>query len=201
MYTLKSKSVSEMYFPMIWRSKFTDLAKSKKKLNLWKKNGCRQKCLDKSLACQIWGQSKTKLFQETEKLQDKAICIISFIPKGASVKEAYNTLKILKIWDFISLQNALLVKDIFEEKRPSPFMIYFKKLNTQHLHTMHPAINQSASVPIVNTEIHSINSIKYRSVEIWNKLQKALPDDLLNLTRTKAKEQITTTLLKSYLSP
>ena len=30
---------------------------------------------------------------------------------------------------------------------------------------------------------------------------KALPDDLLNLTRTKAKEQITTTLLKSYLSP
>ena len=152
-------------------------------------------------ACQIWGQSKTKLFQKIEKLQDKAIRIINFLPKGASVKEAYSTLKILKIRDFISLQNALLVKDIFEEKRPSPFMIYFKKLNTQHLHTMHPAINQSASVPIVNTEIHSINSIKYRSVEIWNKLQKALPDDLLNLTRTKAKEQITTTLLKSYLSP
>ena len=152
-------------------------------------------------ACQIWGQSKNKLFQDIEKLQDKAICIISFLPKGASVKEPYSTLKILKIRDFISLQNALLVKDIFEEKRPSPFMIYFKKLNTQHLHTMHPAINQSASVPIVNTEIHSINSIKYRSVEIWNKLQKALPDDLLNLTRTKAKEQITTTLLKSYLSP
>ena len=47
-------------------------------------------------ACQIRGQSKTKLFQETEKLQDKAIHIISFLPKGASVKETYSTLKILK---------------------------------------------------------------------------------------------------------
>ena len=153
-------------------------------------------------ACQIWEQSKTKLFQKIEKLQDKAIRIISFLPKSASVKEAYSLLKILKIRDFIPLQNALLVvKDVFEEKIPSPFISYFKKLNTQHLHTTRSAINQSAFVPIVNTEIHGINSIKYRSVEIWNKLLKTLPDDLFNLTQTKAKEQTTTILLKSYLSP
>ena len=145
-------------------------------------------------ACQIWGQSKTKLFQEIEKLQDKAIRIISFLPKGASVKEAYSTVKILKIRDFLSLQNALLVKDVFEEKIPSPFMSYFKRLNTQYLHTTRSTVNQSAFVPVINTEIHGINSIKYRSIEIRNKLQKTLPDDLLNLTRTKAKEQITTTL-------
>ena len=64
-------------------------------------------------ACQIWGQSKTKLFQEIEKLQDKAIRIICFLPKGASVKEAYSTLEILKIWDFISLENVLLVKHVY----------------------------------------------------------------------------------------
>ena len=29
-YALKSKSVSEMHFPMIWRSKLTDLVNSKK---------------------------------------------------------------------------------------------------------------------------------------------------------------------------
>ena len=57
------------------------------------------------------------------------IHIISFLPKGASVKEAYSTLKIVKIWDFISLQNALLVKDVFEEEKiPSPFRSYFKKI-------------------------------------------------------------------------
>ena len=59
------------------------------------------------------------------------------------------------------------MKDVFEEKIPSPFMTYFKKLNTQHLHTARSAMNQSAFAPIVNTEIHGINSIKYRSVEIY----------------------------------
>ena len=47
---LKSKSVLEMHFPAIWGSKFTDLAKKTvRKFNLWEKNSCRQKCLDKSL--------------------------------------------------------------------------------------------------------------------------------------------------------
>ena len=41
MYALKSKSVPEMHFPAIWRSKFTDLANSKKTQSLGK-NGCRQ---------------------------------------------------------------------------------------------------------------------------------------------------------------
>ena len=103
--------------------------------------------------------------------------------------------------DFISLQNALLMKDVFFGKIPSPFMNYLKILNTQHLRTTRFAMNQSAFVPIVNTKIGGINSVNYRSVKIWNKLQKALPDDLLNITRLKAKEQITTTLLKSHLSP
>ena len=38
--------VSEMYFPTIWRAKFTDLINSEK-LNFGGKNGCRQKCMDK----------------------------------------------------------------------------------------------------------------------------------------------------------
>ena len=36
-YALKSKSVSEMHIPVIWRSKFTDLVNSKKKKILGKK--------------------------------------------------------------------------------------------------------------------------------------------------------------------
>ena len=41
-----------MHFPRIWRSKFTDVANSKKTQSLGK-NGCRQKCLDKSLKIYI----------------------------------------------------------------------------------------------------------------------------------------------------
>ena len=128
------------------------------------------------------GTIQNQTVSRDRKTKDKVLRTISFLPKGTNVKETYSTLKILKIRDFISLQNALLVKDVFEEKILSPFMSYFKKFNTQHLHPTHSAINQSAFVPIVTTEIRSINSIKYRSVEKWNKLQKTLPDDFLNLT-------------------
>ena len=54
-YTLKSKSVSEIHFPAIRRSKFTDLAKSRKTQSSGK-NGCRQRCLDKSLTMHIGKQ-------------------------------------------------------------------------------------------------------------------------------------------------
>ena len=81
------------------------------------------------------------------------------------------------------------MKDVFEEKIHSTFMSYFKKLNTQYLHATRSAINQNAFVPIVNTEIHGINSIKYRSVEIWNKLQKHYQTIFLTLHELKQKSK------------
>ena len=87
--------------------------------------------------------------------------MINILSKCASVK-AYSTLKILEIRDFISLQNALLVKDVIEDKISSLFVSYFKKLNIQNLHSTRSAITQSAIVPKANKEIHGINSIKYR---------------------------------------
>ena len=37
------------------------------------------------------GTIQNQIFQEIEKLQDKVIRIINFLPKGASVKEAYSS--------------------------------------------------------------------------------------------------------------
>ena len=54
---LKSKSVLEMHFPVIWRSKFTDLAnKTVKKLNLREKmavdkSACIKACLSYPFTC------------------------------------------------------------------------------------------------------------------------------------------------------
>ena len=70
-------------------------------------------------ASQIWGQIKTKLFQEVVKLQNKAIRIINFLPFNSSnINKTYNDLKILKLPDFISLQNSLFVKDCVEKEIP-----------------------------------------------------------------------------------
>lgn len=74
------------------------------------------------------------------------------------MKEAFRTLKILEIGVFISIQNALLLKDVFEKEIPFPLMSYLKILNTQHLHTTRSVMNQSAFVPIINSEILGINA-------------------------------------------
>ena len=84
-------------------------------------------------ASQIWGQIKTKLFQEVVKLQNKAIRVINFLPFNSSnINKTYNYLKILP--DFISLQNGLFVKDCFKREIPNQFINYFQKSGSQHSH-------------------------------------------------------------------
>ena len=51
-------------------------------------------------ASQIWGQIKTKLFEEVVKLQNKAIRIINFLPfNSTNINKTYNDLKIFKLPD------------------------------------------------------------------------------------------------------
>ena len=84
--------------------------------------------------CQIWGQTKTALFRKIEKLQDKTVRIINFLLKETPINDAYENSRILKLQDYISLQNAVLVKDCFDEQLRKPLINYFKKTNTQHKH-------------------------------------------------------------------
>ena len=75
------KNVSEMHSPTIWRSKFTDLVNSKKKTTQFLgKNGCRQKCLDKSLAIDIWDALHDLVpfvqFKKCEKHPGKSVLLV-----------------------------------------------------------------------------------------------------------------------------
>ena len=80
-------------------------------------------------ASQIWGQIKTKLFQEVVKLQNKSIRIINFLPLNSSnINKTYNDFKILKLPDFISLQSRLFVKDCFEKEISQPIYQLLSKI-------------------------------------------------------------------------
>ena len=61
--------------------------------------------------CQIWGQDQNKKFKKIEKLQEKAIRIINFLPLNAPVGKQMYEMNVLKLKDFIILQNILFVKD------------------------------------------------------------------------------------------
>ena len=107
------------------------------------------------------------------KLKNKAIRIINFLPFNSSnINKTYNDLKILKLPDFILLQNSLFVKDCFEKEIPNPFINYFQKSGSQHSHRTRSAFKNCAFVPKVNTDIYGKKSVKYQCIDTWNKYQK-----------------------------
>ena len=127
------------------------------------------------------------MFRKIEKSQDKALRIINFLPKGTPINNTYENSKILKLQDYISLQNALLVKDCFDEQLPKALINYFNKTNTQHEHWTRSASRNCVFVPNICTDTYCKNSVKYQSTQIWNELQCNLNLDLLDQSRPKAK--------------
>ena len=139
-------------------------------------------------AGQIWGQSTSEHLRKLVELQEKALRIINFLPDTASLKDIYINLKILKLTDYIALQNALLIKHFFNEELPRPLNEHFKKLNHQHRHAARSSTLSSIFIPKVYTETYGKNSIKYQSTKLWNHLQQTLKVDLKQQSRAEAKK-------------
>ena len=141
-------------------------------------------------ASQIWGQSTSEHLRKLVELQEKALTIINFLPDTASLKDIYRNSKILKLTDYNALQNALFIKDFFNEELPRPLNEHFKKLNDQHGHATRSSTLNSIFVPKVYTETYGKNSIKYQSTKLLNHLQQTLKVDLKQQSRAEAKKII-----------
>ena len=149
-------------------------------------------------ACQTWGQFKTELFDKIQTFQGKVLRIINFLPNTAPVSQIYKTSKILKLFDYISLWDALLVKDCFEKQLPQPLLNFFRKTTEQHNHSTRYASKNFAFVKKANSKSYGIDSIRYQAVIIWNKLQNNTASDLTKLSRMKAKSTTIEYFLNSY---
>ena len=96
-------------------------------------------------ACQVWGHEKSAPFRKIENLQDKALRIINFLPNNCPLSGTYEKLNILKLCDFIRLQNVLFVKKCLEGEIPSPFKNFFEK--SQVIHETRTSIKNCVTVP------------------------------------------------------
>ena len=112
--------------------------------------------------------------------------------------ETFKNLKVLKLPDYIALQNTLLIKDFFNEDLPKPLNEHFKKLNDQHRHATLSSAHNSIFVPKVHTETYGKNSIKYQSTKLWNNLQQILQMDLLQQTWADTKRLVSEHFFSSY---
>ena len=78
----------------------------------------------------MWGQYQGTEFKKIEALEEKAIRIIKFLPNNAPVSTEMHKLRILKLKDFITLQNVLFIYDCLEEERMKSFNTIFKQMET-----------------------------------------------------------------------
>ena len=149
-------------------------------------------------ACQIWDQNQS-ILNKIQPLQDKALRIINFKPDNFDTAELYKKDKILKIPDYIKLLNCLFVRDVLTgSSTPPPFQTYFTKSENIHQHNTRYATQISVVLAQRNTDLYGIKSIQHQSILIWNQIQTEISHDVLQIQRSKLKEQITNKIFDSY---
>ena len=143
--------------------------------------------------CQIWGQRERipETIQKINNLQDKAIRIINFMPPNAPIAETYKKGNILKLRDYIFLQNTLFIKDFLNNDLPKAFQNYFKKVQSIHNYRTHSSAKNCIEVRNVETTSYGKESVKFQCTKNWNNFQTNHHKDLMDLNRSKAKKELT----------
>ena len=120
-----------------------------------------------------------------------------FQPPRTSATPLFKNSKILKISDFINLQNFLLVHDSLRDVLPSSLGGRMKFL--EHVH----ATRSLGCLQLVRTRTKTVTygskSIKARSVDIWNSINKTHHSEKLHeKSRSVCKRFIFELLLAGY---
>ena len=96
-----------------------------------------------------------------EKLQNKALRIINFKPLRYSVNSLYNKCEILKFGDSNKLSNL-----------PTTMCAGITLLDSKHSQITRNQKGNQVNIPTVRTKTNGANSIKSKSVNTWNDLNK-----------------------------
>ena len=118
--------------------------------------------------CQVWGQSVNVHTEKIFKIQNRAMRIISFADFHSNADPIYKTLNILKLNDFISMQNCLFVYDDLNENLPSCFDNYFKSIHEVHTLGTRASNLGCLFTTQINTTKYGLNSITRKCIDSWN---------------------------------
>ena len=126
--------------------------------------------------CQIWGQHNS-VTKKLQTIQNKALRAITFKPSRASSSPLFKDCEILKLADYISLQNFLFGYDSLKNNLPSSLNGELSLVNT--IHNTRNETYYQLDRPRNKTILYGSKSIKSRSVDIWNIVNNLLHEDKL----------------------
>ena len=148
--------------------------------------------------CQIWGQNINVFTEKVFKLQNRAMRILSFADFRCNADPLFKFHKVLKLDDFIALQNCLFVHDSINNKLPSCFNSYFQSIKEIHPINTKSSVLGCIHVPYFSTTKYGLNSISRKCIDSWNFFTKKFNCNLIELTRSVLKRRLSSFFIDSY---
>ena len=149
--------------------------------------------------CQIWGQKDSQEFKSSTTVQNKGLRILNSKGPLEHSNPLYKNSKILKLIDFINLNNILFVYDQINNNLPNVFENYFQLKRQQHNQFTR---GNTLNVPQVNTSLYGSNSITLSAIRDWNALHGQSGLELIispSISRGKVTSIIKNQFLDNYI--
>ena len=145
---------------------------------------------------QLWGQHN-RIVSKLQKLQNKALRIMTFSPYRAKATPLFKQYNILKIADYISLQNFLFAYDSIKNNLPASIGGQLSRVETER--NPRTVIFYKLSRIVTKTILYGTNCIKSKSVDVCNFINEKLYNlKLHQKSRTLCKINVTKFLLDRY---
>ena len=148
--------------------------------------------------CQVWGQSSNSSTDKVARLQNRAMRIISFSDFHADAFPIYKANNILRLTDFVSLQNCLFVHDYLNNNLPFRFKNYFRTIHVIHGKGTRSQQLGLLFVPHFSTKKYGLSSITRKCINSWNSFSRIFNCSLKTLSRFSLKTRITEYFIDSY---
>jgi len=146
----------------------------------------------------IWGQNNS-VVTKLQILQNKALRIINFQPRRAHASPLYRECKVLKLRDNISLQNFIFAHDSLNKRLPSTLNRLFTFVDTERVHNTRNDTLFQVNRLQSRTVLYGSNSIKSKSIDIWNYFNLHFKEKKLYLkSRSICKNFVTKVMMNKY---
>ena len=119
----------------------------------------------------IWAQSNNQNIKDISLIQRKAVRIINFENKFASINPIIKESKIVTLNNIVLLENCNLVMQHINKNLPSSFDNFFQILRNQNELNTRASSKNKVHIPQVRTTQYGLNSIKYKCATNWNNIQ------------------------------
>ena len=125
-------------------------------------------------AIQVWGIHNNQAINEIEKLQEKAIRIMSFKGRNENTNPLFKKLEIMKFKDILQYNNVIFAYDQINENLPENFKEFFVKTDIRHNYNTRGTTKKTIIKNNVKSTTYGLNSLNFRAASDWNQLSKKL---------------------------